>query len=253
MKETEHTLSILGYDVFSGELNRLDTSGKTLINTINPHSYCVAEKDKVFKQSLMASDILLPDGIGVVLAARILAGKRITKIAGADLHAFCLEEANKAGKKVFYLGAAPATLDKIRDRLAKEYPNILVASYSPPYKPSFSKEENNEMIAASNAFEPDFLFVGMTAPKQEKWVFEHSEKLNAKVICAIGAVFDFYAGTVRRPHPFWIKTGLEWFVRFVKEPRRLAERNLVSMPKFIWRVLQLKLNRLVRRSPHTSD
>jgi len=232
-------INILGYNVFNERLNQFPP-GKLIVNTINPHSYCVAEKDKLFRSALESSDILLPDGIGIVLAVRFLKGKRIHKIAGADLHQFCLENANSAGKKVFYLGASQATLDKITSRLKRDHPNISIQSFSPPYKSVFSEDENKTMIEKVNSFEPDFLFIGMTAPKQEKWVFEHKNELNAKVICSIGAVFDFYAETVKRPHPFWIKIGLEWLVRFVKEPKRLAQRNLVSMPKFIWIILKTK-------------
>jgi N-acetylglucosaminyldiphosphoundecaprenol N-acetyl-beta-D-mannosaminyltransferase len=234
-------VDLLGYNIFDGILDTLPPSEKLMVNTINPHSYCVAEKDELFRAALKSSDILLPDGIGIVIATRFLKGKRIRKIAGADLHQFCLEKANSEGKKVFYLGASQTTLDKITERLKQDYPNVSIHSFSPPYKALFSEEENKTMIEKVNAFEPDFLFIGMTAPKQEKWVFEHKNELNAKVICSIGAVFDFYAGTVKRPHPFWIKIGLEWMIRFVKEPKRLAERNLVSMPKFIWVILKAKI------------
>lgn len=238
---TDQTISIMDYDVFSADLNMLQTSEKIMINTINPHSYCVAQKDPLFKKALKSSNILLPDGVGIVLAARFLRGKRIRKIAGADVHQYLIERANREGLKVFYLGASETTLEKIANRLQKEYPNVKVHAFSPPYKPEFSLEDNIEMIAAVNAFEPDYLFVGMTAPKQEKWSFEHQHQLNTRIICSIGAVFDFYAGTVRRPHSFWIKIGLEWFVRFIKEPKRLAERNLVSMPKFMWFMFWEKL------------
>ncbi len=236
-------VEVLKYKITTS-LDQIGSTGKKqIVNTINPHSYCVARKDAVFKKALLESTILLPDGIGIVIAAKFLKGKRIQKIAGADLHQFCLDKANSEGKRVFYLGASQNTLNKIKERLSKEYPNLIVDSYSPPYKPSFSEAENLEMIQKVNAFTPDFLFVGMTAPKQEKWVFEHQDKLQSGVICSIGAVFDFYAGTVKRPHPFWIKIGLEWFVRFIKEPKRLARRNLISMPEFIWYVIKEKFKK----------
>ena len=141
---------------------------------------------------------------------------------------------------VFFLGAATKTLERIKERAAKEFPNVKVYNYSPPYNSAFSKEESQHMYEAVNVVQPDVLFVGMTAPKQEKWVHEHKEVLEAKIICSIGAVFDFYAGTVKRPSQFWIKLGLEWLPRFLKEPRRLAERNLVSTPKFVWEVVKTK-------------
>lgn len=242
MKETEKIVSILGYDVFSGDLKTTGFIEKMMINTINPHSFCVAQEDVQFNAALKRSDILLPDGIGIVFAAKILKGKRISKIAGADLHKYCLEQASKEGKSVFYLGASPETLQKIRIRLEHEFPNVKAGFYSPPFKNEFSDLDNQEMIHEVNVFQPDILFVGMTAPKQEKWIYEHFNQLQVSTTCAIGAVFDFYAGTVKRPHPFWIKLGLEWFIRFLKEPRRLFKRNFVSTPCFLMHIIKSKIS-----------
>lgn len=212
-----------------------------VINTINPHSFCVAEKDNAFKKALIDSDILIPDGEGIVWGVKKTSGKQIKKIAGFDLHKHCLELLKKqGGGKVFYLGASQSTLDKIHEKLKSEYPTLEIASYSPPYKPSFSAEENEVMRNKVNDFTPDILFVGMTAPKQEKWVNQNHTELNAKIICAIGAVFDFYAGTVKRPSDFWIKLKLEWLVRFLREPKRLFKRNFISTPQFIMHVLKGK-------------
>ncbi|MGM0934473.1 MAG: WecB/TagA/CpsF family glycosyltransferase [Bacteroidota bacterium] len=218
----------------------LNNEHKVVVNTINPHSYCVAEKDEAFKEALQTGDYLLPDGIGIVMAAKVLNGKRIEKIAGYDVFIHLMQQLNKKAGTSFFLGAAPQTLKKIKERAAKEFPNVKVHAYSPPYKAVFSLEESQEMWEAVNAVQPEVLFVGMTAPKQEKWVHQYKDQLNANIICSIGAVFDFYAGTVRRPSQFWISLGLEWLPRFLKEPKRLAERNLVSTPKFVWEVAKTK-------------
>jgi len=217
---------------------------KTSINTINPHSYCVAKKDIVFRKALQQSDYLLPDGIGIVYAAKILNGENIQKIAGFDIFLYLMQEMNRAKGSCFFLGASQNTLNLIEEKVAKEFPEVKVGSYSPPYKPRFSQEESEVMCEKVNAAQPDVLFVGMTAPKQEKWAHEHKDKLDAKIICSIGAVFDFYAGTVKRPSKFWIKIGLEWLPRFLKEPKRLAERNLVSTPKFVFEVLKYKFKNI---------
>lgn len=102
------------------------------------------------------------------------------------------------------------------------------------------KEDSQEMCKHVNDFAPDVLFVGMTAPKQEKWVHNNKHNLNVEITCCIGAVFDFYAGTVQRSSQFWIDMGLEWLPRFLKDPVRLAQRNLVSTPKFVLEVLSRK-------------
>ena len=231
----------LGYSLFADELEKIPLNSKLEVNTINQYSYCIAEKDVAFKSALFNSDILLPDGIGVVLAARFLRGKKINKIAGADLHKFLLEKLNITHGSCFYLGASDETLLKITERLKLEFPNITVGSYSPPYKPSFTPSDSQLMVNAVNAFKPNVLFVGMTAPKQEKWSHAHKEVLNTNLICSIGAVFDFYAGTVKRPSKIWINLGLEWLGRLLKEPKRMWRRYIYYGFIFLYYLIKKKI------------
>ena len=232
---------LLNYNVFTKSLQELDLNALRIINTINPHSYCLSRYDRIFNEALNSSDILLPDGTGIVLAARILNNQSITKIAGADIHQYLLQQANLKNEKVFYLGASQSTLELIQNKVKREFPNITVSSFSPPYKPQFTKSETAQMLEKVNDFKPDILFVGMTAPKQEKWVFANKVDINANTIVSIGAVFDFYAGNIKRSSDFWISIGLEWLPRFLKEPKRLARRNLVSTPKFLVEILWFKI------------
>jgi len=234
-------MKIMGYEVFTHELETIDLTIKKTINTINPHSYITAKNDNYFKKALIDSDILIPDGSGIVLAAKQISNVNIHKIAGADLHNFLLSKMNEKSGKVFYMGASQSTLDKIKERTEEEYPNITIESYSPPFKPKFSIEEDNIIISKINQFNPDILFIGMTAPKQEKWLHQHKDNLNFKVASSIGAVFDFYSGTVERPSQFWIGLHLEWLPRLLKEPKRLWRRNLVSTPLFLIEILKFKL------------
>ncbi len=226
-------MEIMNYEVFTDNLNTLDLSKRQVINTINPHSYVTAKDDKIFFEALDKSDLLIPDGSGIVIAAKQINKKNIKKIAGADLHKFLLEEMNKKSGKVFYMGASQKTLDKIHEKLKIEYPNIIVDSYSPPFKSEFSQEDNQIICKKINFFKPDVLFIGMTAPKQEKWLHQHKNNLEFTISSCIGAVFDFYAGTVERPSDFWVNINLEWLGRFVKEPKRMWRRNLVSTPLFL--------------------
>jgi len=237
------TLPLLEYTIFDDALASIDYTQKQLITTINQYSYCIAENDLDFKKALQNSDILLPDGVGIVIAAKLLKKQKIKKIAGADIHQYMLEEVNKNSGTCMYMGASEDTLMKIKERVALEYPNIRVACYSPPFKPEFSKSDNDAMIAAVNVFQPDVLFVGMTAPKQEKWSHTNKKKLDTKTICAIGAVFDFYAGTVERPSQFWINSQLEWFIRLIKEPKRMWKRYLYYGPFFLFVLLKVMLKR----------
>jgi N-acetylglucosaminyldiphosphoundecaprenol N-acetyl-beta-D-mannosaminyltransferase len=233
---------ILKNKVFTSDISDLDLKNRCIINTINPHSYILTKNDAIFKNALMNGDVLLPDGSGIVLAHKVLIGGQIEKIAGSDIHQYLLNKADIDNQKVFYLGASEKTLELIKKRLQHEFPNLKVASYSPEYKASFNDEDTNAMIKAVNDFNPNFLFVGMTAPKQEKWVYQNKDRLNSKVIASVGAVFDFYAGTIKRPNKIWIKLGLEWFPRFLKEPKRLWKRNFVSTPLFLWEICKVKIN-----------
>ncbi|WP_415830595.1 WecB/TagA/CpsF family glycosyltransferase, partial [Gillisia limnaea] len=232
---------LVKHQIFDAPLSAIQIKKKCIINTINPHSFVIAKNDVTFQKALMVSDILLPDGVGIVWAAKVLKGKKLTKIAGYDIFLFLMEKLNKTGGNCFFLGASAKTLALIKEKSSKDFPNVIVHTYSPPYKAEFTREESKQMWEEVNAVQPDVLFVGMTAPKQEKWVYQYKEQLNANIICSIGAVFDFYAGTVKRPSKFWIKLGLEFLPRFLKEPRRLAERNLVSTPKFVFEVLRARV------------
>lgn len=237
-------IKCLGYPIFNDKLEHVKVEQKTLVSTINQYSYCIAEKDNEFKNALLQSDILLPDGVGIIAASKLLYGKGMPKIAGADMHRFLLKKLDKEGGSCFYLGASEPTLEKIGERLSKEYPNIKMGAYSPPFKPIFSEADSEAMIEAVNSFEPDVLFVGMTAPKQEKWAHTHKRHLNIGLICSIGAVFDFYAGTVERPGKIWINLGMEWLGRLIKEPRRMWKRYIYYGTVFTYYLLKEKLRLL---------
>jgi len=228
------TINFFNYKLFIDNLNSIKLDKRLIINTINPHSYQLANNDKNFKNALIDANILLPDGVGVTKAVFLLTGKWINKIAGMDVHNYLLKKANKKKLKCFYLGSNNKTLSLIKNRIAKEFNNVIIETYSPPYKDKFSKTDNEIIYNKVNNFCPDVIFVGMTAPKQEKWVFNNKDKINAKVICSIGAVFDFYAGTIKRPGKFWIKIGMEGIVRLLKEPKRLWKRFFLSDIPFMF-------------------
>lgn len=231
------------YPLFTRRLRDLPALPKVLISTINQYSFCIAEKDPSFKAALLGSDVLLPDGIGIVGAVRFLTGQKIRKLTGADIHQQLLTELSLSGGSCFYLGSSEDTLSGIKEQLAKRYPNLKVGFYSPEYTSQFTDQENEEMIQAVNAFSPDVLFIGMTAPKQEKWAFTHKDRLNTGIICSIGAVFDFYGGTMLRPSEGWINMKLEWLGRLVNEPTRLWKRYLFYGPVFLASILAIKLRK----------
>ncbi len=219
-------------------------NGKMLINTINAHSYNVAQKDYLFADALANCDALLPDGMSIVKACTWLNAKSRPKerITGWDLFVFEMKKINNGGGKCFFMGSSENVLQLIKKRATVEYPNIVVETYSPPYKPVFSEQDNKAIIDAINAANPDLLWIGMTAPKQEKWTYEHWNEL--KIHCHvgnIGAVFDFFAGTAKRAPILWQKQGFEWLYRLLKEPKRMWRRYIIGNVKFLFNILMEKI------------
>lgn len=227
--------------------------GKLLINTINAHSYNTARKDSLFAEALTNGDVLLPDGVSIVMACKWIKAKSLPKerIAGWDLFAFEMEKLERESEElrtkseeskiVMFMGSSQKVLDLIVKRAAEVYPHLKVVTYSPPYKTEFSDEDNKAIIDAINAANPDLLWIGMTAPKQEKWTYSHWKELN--ILChvgSIGAVFDFFAGTMKRAPMWWQEHGLEWLYRLLKEPKRMWRRYIIGNALFLWNMVKEK-------------
>lgn len=224
------------------ELDRLK-DGKLLINTINAHSYNTALKDSLFAEALMKGDILIPDGASIVMACKWLKAKSQPeeRIAGWDLFVYEMKKLNARGGKCFFMGSSEKVLALIRKRAAEIYPNIKVETYSPPYKSEFTEEDNRLIIDAINTAKPNLLWIGMTAPKQEKWAYTHWKELEINCHCGtIGAVFDFFAGTVERAPLWWQEHSLEWLYRLLKEPKRMWRRYIIGNTLFLLNIAKEK-------------
>jgi len=242
-----HSVEECADSVFATLLGKAGDRGRCAwLACLNPHSYAVALDDALFRQALQHADWLVPDGAGVVMASRLLGQGVAERVTGSDIFAALHQRMNSAGgMKVFFLGATEGTLALIRARMVREYPDIAVAgTYSPPFKAAYSNAEIDDMVKAINAVEPDVLWVGMTAPKQEKWIHQNRSLLKVKFAGAIGAVFDFYAGQVQRSHPIFQRLGLEWLPRLIQQPRRLWRRMFISAPLFVWHVFKQKMDRV---------
>ena len=236
--------------------------GKLLINTINAHSYNVAQNDHAFAEALLRGDVLLADGASIVHACRWLRTPSQPKerIAGYDLFEYEMATLERKAQKesqaydesrkkvqvnpriVMFMGSSEQVLERIVQRAGKDYPHLKIVTYSPPYKSEFSDVDNKAIIDAINATNPDLLWIGMTAPKQEKWTYTHWQEL--KIHChvgTIGAVFDFYAGTAKRAPQWWQQHSLEWLYRLIKEPRRMWRRYIIGNILFIHNILRDRL------------
>ena len=217
--------------------------GKLLINTINAHSYNTALKDPLFAKALMRGDALIPDGASIVKVCKWLKmqSQPRERIAGWDLFVFEMNRLNEKGGRCMFMGSSEKVLALIKQRAAVDYPNLEVVTYSPPYKPEFSQEDNAAIVAAINEANPDLLLIGLTAPKQEKWIYSNCQKLNIHChVGTIGAVFDFFAGTTERAPLWWQQHSLEWLYRLIKEPKRMWRRYLVGNVLFLWNICKEK-------------
>jgi N-acetylglucosaminyldiphosphoundecaprenol N-acetyl-beta-D-mannosaminyltransferase len=201
---------------------------------LNPHSAALAEDDPAFAAALARADVLVPDGVGVVIAARLAGGPLAHRVTGSDLFLAVNSAMDERGRGTcFLLGATQATLAAMAGRMGRDFPRVRVAgTLAPPVRSAFGDETSESMIAAVNAARPDVLWVGMGAPKQETWLERHRARPDARFAASVGAAFDFYAGTVPRPSPLLRATGLEWLGRLACEPARLWPRTLVSAPRF---------------------
>lgn len=214
--------------------------GKLLINTINAHSYNTARRDALFAEALTKGDVLIPDGVSIVKACRCIKAKSrpVERIAGWDLFEYEMQRLERKGGTVMFMGSSENVLALIVKKASTVFPHLKVITYSPPYKPEFSDEDNRAIVEAINAANPDLLWIGMTAPKQEKWTHAHWAELNVHChVGTIGAVFDFFAGTVARAPLWWQRHGLEWFYRLLKEPKRMWRRYIVGNTLFLWNMV----------------
>lgn len=238
---------------FKSQLSDLPEQ-KLLINTINSYSYTMARKDILFAEALLKGGELIPDGAGIVMAFKWLKKQKIERIAGWDLFLYEMQKLNTTHKlqmngiavkaTVFFLGSSDKVLAKIKDRAAYDYPNIEIYTFSPPFKSEFTKEDNQKMIDAINMVQPNLLWIGMTAPKQEKWAYLNYDNLDVNGhIGTIGAVFDFYAGTIKRAPLWWQVHSIEWLYRLINEPKRMWKRYLIGNVKFIFYIINEKFNK----------
>lgn len=215
---------------------------KLVFACANPHSVVVAQRDQVFKDALNNADQLVADGVGLILLGRLFGQDLRPRVTGHDYFVSVMKALDsRGGGRVFFLGSTDKVLEQIRLNAEMEYPNLdTVSTYSPPFG-DWGSDVDEALIERINAAKPDVLWVGMTAPKQEKWVHQHRDALNVSVIGSIGAVFDFFAGTHKRAPEWMHKNGLEWLHRLLSEPRRMWRRNFVSTPCFVWMSISTRL------------
>lgn len=208
----------------------METEKLSIIFTPNSEIILYASNNPEFTDVINSADMVIPDGIGVVYGAKILKNPIKERVAGYDLVCNLFPIMAEKGQSVYLLGAKPGVAEKAAETLLSKYPGIVIAGIHDGY---FKDDE--EVIADINKCAPDFLMVCLGFPKQENWIYNNREKLNAKLAIGAGGCLDVFAGTVQRAPEFYCKHGIEWLYRLVKQPTRFV--RMLALPKFGLKVL----------------
>jgi N-acetylglucosaminyldiphosphoundecaprenol N-acetyl-beta-D-mannosaminyltransferase len=206
------------------------------ILAINAEKIIALQKDPFLKQMAENASLLVPDGIGAVLAVKLLYGIKISRVPGADLMQNICKEAARRGYRIFIYGAKEDVNKDAVERLKRTYPGLNIVGRCSGY---ISEEKMNELVNQINESGADILFVALGSPKQEKWMQDYLPRLNIKVCQGIGGTLDTIVGRVKRAPESFQKLGLEWLYRLLKEPRRI--RRQLVLPVFVLKVFKEKI------------
>jgi N-acetylglucosaminyldiphosphoundecaprenol N-acetyl-beta-D-mannosaminyltransferase len=214
----------------------VSSPGNKRIMAINPEKVMAARCDHNLLEFIKQSDLLVPDGIGVVIAARILGLAHLQRVPGADLMQTLCAHAAQHGLRIFLYGARPEVNAKSLEILKNRYPGIRIVGASHGYLPG---EKMDILVDEINRSQADILFIALGSPRQEKWMQEFGPRLRVRISQGIGGTLDTIVGTVRRAPPVFQKLHLEWFFRLITQPSR-AKRQAV-LPLFMLLVVQARL------------
>ena len=197
------------------------------------HGVTEAQHDRKFKDVLNSAELVVADGYPLVWLGRRKGFARMRRrVYGPELMAAFCEETNARRYRHFFYGGAPGVAEELANRFAARYPGLAVAGvYSPPFH-ALTAEEDREVVATIESARADIVWVGLSTPKQERWMFAHRDQLQVPVLVGVGAAFDFHTGRTMQA-PTWMReNGLEWLFRLTQEPRRLWRRYLIYGSEF---------------------
>jgi len=210
------------------------------------HGVMESQSDEVLRRIHNRAGLVTPDGMPMVWLSWLRGERHVDRVYGPDLLAACCERSITRGYRHFFYGGGDGVAALLSERLRARFPELqVVGTYTPPFRPLSALEET-ELARQIAAAAPDILWVGLSTPKQERWMAEHIGRLQVPVMIGVGAAFDFHAG-LKRQAPRWVqRAGLEWLFRLGTEPRRLWRRYLANNPRFVWHVAR----QLLRASGH---
>ena len=214
--------------------NWIDTGQKKRVCVTPVNCVLWARKDNTLREIYNTSDMNTADGVPLIWASKLLGAPIRGRVTGLDLLPRFAEVSEQRGYSFFFLGAAEGVAEQLSESLKQSHPGLKIAgSYSPPFEERFSNEENAKIVAMVNNASPNVLWVSLSAPKQDIWIYENFEKLNVSLVLGVGGAFEVTAGIIPRA-PAWMQNyGLEWAYRFLQEPKRLFARYFIEAPQFL--------------------
>jgi N-acetylglucosaminyldiphosphoundecaprenol N-acetyl-beta-D-mannosaminyltransferase len=209
----------------SGEMGRF-------VAVTGMHGVAESRQNSYFRSILNSADLVVPDGMPLIWLGRWHRYSLRRRVTGSELmQAFCRETGPRC--RHFFYGGGPGVAEELACVLHEQYGITVAGTYAPPFRPLTSQEEEAIRLRVEQAA-PDVLWVGLSTPKQERWMYEHREEMKVPVMVGVGAAFDMNSGKLRRA-PLWMQDhGLEWLFRLIVEPQRLWRRYLVTIPKTSW-------------------
>jgi N-acetylglucosaminyldiphosphoundecaprenol N-acetyl-beta-D-mannosaminyltransferase len=238
---------LIAYHVVMDTIKGWKRNGERHYVTItNPHSVMLCHRDPQMRKATEAAGMVMPDGVGIIIAAYLLGYPHNGRVTGPELMLKLCDWGRKENYRHFFYGGAAGIAEKLSHQLAEQYPSLKVAgTYCPPFR-KLNEKEDADIVELINAAGPDILWVGLGAPKQEKWMANHLNKINATVMIGVGAAFDFHSGNVGWAPPWVRKCGLEWVYRLAQEPKRMWRKNL-DTPIFLAKVFRQRLQMILKK------
>lgn len=214
-------------------ISAVRTGRKGYVCIRDAHGIVRCQNDHRLRKIHNEAFMVTPDGMPLVWALKATGHRQADRVYGPDLMLALMKEGQGLGLRHYLYGTTPDTLGRLERRLCSCFPDLrIVGSYSPPFR-SLSDEERDEVAARINASGADVIWVGLSTPKQELWMAEMRDRLDAPVLVGVGAAFDFHAGVTRQAPRVIQRSGLEWLFRLACEPRRLWRRYAVTVPSFL--------------------
>jgi N-acetylglucosaminyldiphosphoundecaprenol N-acetyl-beta-D-mannosaminyltransferase len=231
-------LSVINPDLALAAINRsLADGAKGYVCVTGVHGVMEAQRDQRLRTILNQSFLNTPDGMPMVWVGRLRGFREMNRVYGPDLMLSVCDHSRRQGRTHFLYGGAEGVAQQLQQTLEARFPGIrILGAHTPPFRP-LDPDEEAGLIRRINALKPDIIWVGLSTPKQERFMAQFCAKFDATLLFGVGAAFDFHAGRVRQAPRWMQRSGLEWFFRLCCEPRRLGRRYLANNPVFIFRIL----------------